>query len=386
VFLRSQKIYPTKFIYLGYTRNMLIASKVTSFVLVLNFIYFINPASAASLELNNPPTNFETFKAKINESLTGYTCNSISSIGFSGNWFLSDEDKNNGINSYIFTPGGSLASCGRYRAKFDFEYKGKTYTGTTSTTGERLPDFGVFETSVVIPKLPLRGPDAPSVDSWVAVVRYLPGFGFTWVESKVSAYNPDTLIFAINPTNPLIEKNALVFNNKGDFMGVVSKYGLKAVEGAVLVHGSALQCPLNATQTTESVTKCAEGVYAQNIWKNSATSPTSTQNKKQVCVIASGAGGFRAEECSDLTTWAFGFCDTMPLADLQILRNKKWVKVKTIKGKIDKEKCEDSKESSNYLHYRFTGNPESQYRIKNYGDKRYTTGYLNLKITVKDTN
>lgn len=366
---------------------MKIVSKVISLVLVLNFIYFINPASALNSGLDSQPANFESFKAKINESLIGYRCGGIDSIGFSGNWSITDEEKNNGINSKIFTPGGSLASCGRYYpSTFDMEYKGKTYQGTVWNSGEALPDFGIFRTSAIIPSLPLWGTEAPSEGSWVAVVNYLSGFGFSWKESKVLAYNPETLIFAIKPTVPLLEKNALVFNNKGDFLGVVSKFAVKAIEGAVLVHGTPLQCPINASLNIPSVTNCREGVYAQNIWKNSAIAPAGTSNSKQVCVLASGASGFTAEECSDSTTWTFGFCDSMPIADLQILRGKKWVKVKTSKGEINKEKCPDSEKSSNYLNYRFTGNPQSKYRIKTYGDKRYATGYINLKITVKDSN
>jgi hypothetical protein len=363
---------------------MRVASKIISLVLVLNFIYFVNPASAASSGPSSPPANFETFKAKINESLIGYRCGSSDSIGFSGNWLITEDDKNSGVNSMVFTPGGSLWNCGRYETKFSFEYKAKTYQGTVWNSGEKLPDFGSFRSSAIIPDLPLWGTTAPSEGSWVAVVNYLSGFGFSWKESKVIAYNPDTLIFAVNPTVPLIEKNALVFNNKGDFLGVVSKYGIKSIENGVLVHGAPLQCNLNASQGASTVTICPEGVYAQNIWKNSATTPASTPNSKQVCVLATGAAGFTAEECSDLTTWTFGFCDTMPMADLQILRNKKWVKVKTSKGEINKEKCPDSEESSNWFNYRFTGNPGSKYRIKNYGDKRYATGYINLKITVKD--
>ena len=357
-----------------------------SLVLVWNLIYFINPAIAASSGPGSPPANFEILKTKISESLIGYRCGDSDSIGFSGNWLITEEVKNSGVNSIIFTPGGSLFKCGRYKSKFDFEYKSKTYPGTVWNSGEGLPDFGSARSSVVIPSIPLWGTTAPSEGSWVVAVNYLSGFGFSWKESKVLAYNPETLIFAINPTVPLVEKNALVFNNKGDFLGVVSKYAVKAIEGGVLVHGAPLQCPLNATQSSSSVTKCSEGVYAQNIWKNSATTPASTPNSKQVCVLATGANGFTAEECSESTAWNFDFCDFRPIADLQILRGKKWVKVKTSKGVANKERCPDDEESSNYLNYRFDGNPQSKYRIKTYGDKRYTTYYINLKITVKDSN
>ena len=239
-------------------------------VLTLTFGAQVDFAFGAAQLLTSRPSNYDDFKNKINNSLVGFTCSGNESIGFSANWTISDDTKNTGVNSKVFTSNNSLMSCGGYQSTFKFEYKNKTYDGKTWNRGTSLPDFGNFSTSVVIPKLPIYNNTPPTVDSWVGVVRYTPGFGFIWSESKVRAYNPETLIFAIDPTVPLVEKNALVFNSQGDFIGIVSKIGVQPVEGLTLVHGAALQCQFNQTQSSPTLTQCGEGNYAQNIWSESS--------------------------------------------------------------------------------------------------------------------
>jgi len=114
--------------------------------------------------------------------------------------------------------------------------------------------------------------------------------------------------------------------------------------------------------------------------------PLVNENSKQVCALGTGIKGFRDEQCTDSANWAFQVCDAQPKADLQILRNKKWVKLKTVNGVKNLEDCPDDKEVSGYYFYRFTGGLISDYRIKSYGSKKYSTGYINLKITRKDSN
>lgn len=239
-------------------------------VLVLIFASQVNFAYGATQLLTSRPSNFDEFKIKINTSLVGFTCSGNESIGFSANWTITEDSRNTGVNSLIFTSNNSLMSCGGYQSTFKFDYKNKSYDGKTLNRGTSLPDFGNFSTSVVIPKLPIYNTTPPSIDSWAGVVRYTPGFGFLWSESKVRAYNPETLIFAIDPTVPLIEKNALIFNSQGDFMGIVSKMGVQPVEGLTLVHGAALQCQFNQKQSSPTLTNCGEGNYAQNIWSESS--------------------------------------------------------------------------------------------------------------------
>lgn len=235
--------------------------------------------------LQNKPVNYESFKTKITDSLVGISCNNLDFIGFSATWAVTDSDKNDGINSKIFTSGQSLFSCGRFDAVVPITYRNKPYTGKIWNSGRSLPDFGGFSTSAIIPNLPLWGSSAPEINSWVAIVRFTSAFGFIWAESKVVAYNPETLIFAVEPTSPKIEKDALVFNSKGEFIGIVSKIAVKQTEGLTTVHGAPLQCPLNQYETTPAVTNCSSGTYAQNIWKT--TGPTSVADEEFISSVKS---------------------------------------------------------------------------------------------------
>jgi hypothetical protein len=334
-------------------------------------------ASNESLLLK--PSNYDAYKLKINDSLVGISCSNENSVGFSAKWTVSDTDKNEGINSQIFTSGQSLFKCGRSGGSASFEYKGKLYSGKIWNSGGSLPDFGGFSTSVNIPPLALWGSDAPVENSWVGVVRFAPGFGFIWTESKVRAFNSETLIFAIDPVTPAIDKNALVFNSRGVFIGVLSKQATKQVEGLLTVHGAPLQCPLNQFQTSPSVTNCQNGDFAQTIWKKSAV-----QRTTQVCVTGISGTGYEekftlAEQCTESKTWEYTFCDSShPKVDLQVKQKGKWRTVRTFNSERD-ESCNDGKGNS----FTLTSSSTASSRAKLYGNNKFVTSYINLKIISK---
>ena len=368
---------------------MRIIYKFLASVITITLCFPLNFALATNSVLDNSPSNFESFKSRINDSLVGFNCSSNNSIGFSANWSIPIEEKNQGRNSNIFTSGNSLESCGRVYSTFNFEYKGNTYEGKSWNVSSNLPDFAGFSTSAIIPNLPLWGTDAPSVGSWVGVVRYAPGLGFIWSESRVRAYNPKTLIFAIDPFVPLTEKNALVFNSKGDFIGIVSTMAIQKVNGLVTVHGAPLQCPLNKENPTITITNCSGGTkYAQDIWTESASIATpGSQITKRVCVVGTSTLGGNLqslEQCSDNSFWVYTMCEIQPKVDLQLYSKKKWITSKTTKGLKDIEKCPEDKFSSNYLYYSFTGPLGGKYRLKSYGNVKFPTSYINLAITVKN--
>lgn len=368
---------------------MTFLAKILTLSLLISLSTASNFTSSASSPLDSKPINYESYKSKINESLAGFNCSEVNSIGFSGDWSISTEQKNKGINSLIFTSGNSMESCG-YR-QFNFVYKEKTYEGNYWSGQPRFPDFGNFSSSVVIPPLKLYGSDAPSVGSWVSVVRYAPGLGFIWMESRVRAYNPKTLVFAIDPTVPLVEKNALVFNNKGAFIGLVSKFTLEPVQGLVLVQGAPLQCRLNKEDRSTEVfiTNCPDGVYAQTLWANSnVTNNSEIVMNKQVCVIGTSSLSKKTfeEDCSDSSEWVFSLCDTHTKWDLQIFRNKKWIKSKTFNGIKDPGRCSSDETKSEYFLFEVNGPAVGKYRIKSYGNNKFATEYFNLKITLKDKN
>ena len=110
-------------------------------------------------------------------------------------------------------------------------------------------------------------------------------------------------------------------------------------------------------------------------------------SQQSICVsgtIGTGASKITLEEqCAensayDETYWEFSYCNSSPLADLQVYRSKTWRKIKTVKGIKDDTMCEDL--SRPYL-FNFTNSSLTEkFRIKNYGNKKYKDSYMNLNI------
>ncbi len=120
----------------------------------------------------------------------------------------------------------------------------------------------------------------------------------------------------------------------------------------------------------------------------SKTAPTagSTAGDKQICVSASSGTGYSEkftldEQCSDSSEWEFMYCDAHPKAELQVLKNKRWQKVKIVNG-LSGGICEDVDQPYEYIH---SSPLIAKYRIKHYGHKKFSTSYLNLKIEKKDS-
>jgi hypothetical protein len=109
------------------------------------------------------------------------------------------------------------------------------------------------------------------------------------------------------------------------------------------------------------------------------------ETNKQVCVLGTTGKGYAEvtdigdEQCSDLSSWQFNYCDVQPRAELQIFKNKKWQKVKQVKG-VKGESCETDK----VYEFTFSTPLLGQYRIKHYGNSKLLNSYINLKIYKKN--
>lgn len=109
------------------------------------------------------------------------------------------------------------------------------------------------------------------------------------------------------------------------------------------------------------------------------------QGKKQICVLAKTGKGYDEvidfeEQCSDSNSqWEFTYCDSHTKSDLEVFQNKKWKKVKTVKS--SKGYCDDPSLSNSFTH---KSPLIGKYRIKSYGNTKFTTAYLNLEIYRKD--
>lgn len=99
-----------------------------------------------------------------------------------------------------------------------------------------------------------------------------------------------------------------------------------------------------------------------------------------ICVsgtIGTGASKVTLEEqCVENTSWEFSFCNTSPLADLQVYRSKTWRKIQTVKGTRD-DTCDSIYP---YVFYFKNSSLTEKFRIKNYGDKKYKASYMYLSI------
>jgi hypothetical protein len=111
----------------------------------------------------------------------------------------------------------------------------------------------------------------------------------------------------------------------------------------------------------------------------------SAQSKKQICVLATTGKGYDKvidfeEQCSGSNSqWEFVFCDNHTKADLELYKNKKWQKIKTIKG--INGNCDDPAFPNEFT---FKSPTIGKYRIKSYGNAKFNIAYLSLKIYRKD--
>jgi hypothetical protein len=129
----------------------------------------------------------------------------------------------------------------------------------------------------------------------------------------------------------------------------------------------------------------AASAAAKNTQNNPVLPKIFNQTDKQVCVLGTTGKGYDEvadigeEQCSDSNSWQFNYCDVQPRAELQIFKNKKWQKVKQIKG-VKSEGCE----TDNVYEFTFSTPLLGQYRIKNYGNSKLLNSYINLKIYKKN--
>ena len=231
----------------------------------------VTPLQSSAADFSSAPTNISSFENQINQSLLEMTCGGVKSVGFSGTYTISQEMKDKGLNTLALTSATGTQSCRYASSGVPFNYLGKSYMGSISYWNGNDPDFASFSTSVNIPQIPLFGYEKPAPGWWVDVVQNIQGFGLVWKHSKVELYNDNTLKFTIDAITPGATDNALVFNNQGTFIGIVSSSQSMPIAGQVIVQGAPLQCGLNK-QSLYRPTNC--GKNAIDIWVPGVQAPS----------------------------------------------------------------------------------------------------------------
>ena len=212
---------------------------------VLFLIAYVSFPKAAAADLTTPPSNIEAFENNLNQSLIETSCGGVRSVGFAGNYTITQEMKDKGQNTLILTTGTGMKSCRIFGTNIPLVYQKKDYTGSIQWWNGQNPDFATVVTSLNVPTLPLYSSSIPYPGTWVDVVQNVVGFGLVWSHSKVILYNDKMLYFMIDPILPAATENALVFNNQGTFIGVVTSSQPGVPAGQVIVQGAPLQCGLN---------------------------------------------------------------------------------------------------------------------------------------------
>jgi len=269
-----------------------------AFILIIGFflVVYHTQGSIAS-DFSTQPTDIVSFENNLNNSIVEVLCGGLSGVGFSANYNIKQEFKDSGFNSLILTTATNTFSCRFYNSSVFLTFKGKKDNGNIWFWNGQSSDFSLVQSHLSIPPLNLYGEDLPQEGWWVDVVQNVPGFGLVWKHSIVRLVNAEKMIFTVDAISPNITDNALVFNNQGTFLGVLSSYQVTEPTGQVIVQGAPLQCQLSKSDSTPTVTNC--GKFASQIWKSPASSTADALPANQTAISAYNTA---TDELENLTT------------------------------------------------------------------------------------
>jgi hypothetical protein len=234
-------------------------SILTVLALIFSSSNFVNAAYP------NLPSDLKSLEDKISSSLVilKWTGNK-KGIGFAGDYNLSQEQKNSGINSIIVTNLSNLSesfelerSCFRWLRIKDvtLEYKGKQYAGTCQTFNSGGVDLATIQTSLNVPTIRLYDSYIPEVGQSLIAAYYVEGFGIKFSTTRIKLIDKSKFILAVEKFEPLSTQGGLVFNSEGNFVGVLTNSGIGSTPSDYFkVQGAPLQCQTAGANT--GITNC----------------------------------------------------------------------------------------------------------------------------------
>ena len=243
--------------------------------LLFNTIFSIQVSVSA--DFKSAPSNFELLKNTLGESLAIVNCGLDYGVGFAGNWNLSQDQKNQGINTLFFTSKTLVDKCqGSYRSLIPggtAKYKTREYDIKKWGWNQDGTDFANVASSVIVPTLDLYSNIFPEVGWWVVVAYYVPGFGIVFKESRVQLVDKDQFVLGIDSFTPAPLVDGVVFDNQGSFLGIVTKLGNQIPSGLLKVHGAPRQCNVLGVSGA-TITNCP--VSREKVWSPLLPNPTPT--------------------------------------------------------------------------------------------------------------
>ena len=220
------------------------------------------PWAAAASPYVSKPSSVETVKNKLLESLFIISYENRKELGFVGNYSLSQSTKDEGYKSGIITSRFLLEQCfyqsfESRKFRLDIEYKGKPFKGTCWGWAAQYVDMATVYTALEVPSLPLWDNYVPKIGGWLIAAYFVPGFGITFRETAVGIINTETYVLGVEKFSPEPTGSALLFNQDGSFVGILTSKGIGTVPKEYFkVHGAPLQCSPAGTNGS-AITNCS---------------------------------------------------------------------------------------------------------------------------------
>ena len=260
------------------------------------------PIAAAASPYSSKPTNIESIKNKLLDSLFIISYENKKELGFVGNYSLSQSTTDEGYKSGIITSRFLLEQCfyqsfESRKFRLEIELKGKPYKGTCWGWATEYVDMATVYTALEVPSLPLWDSYIPKIGGWLIAAYFVPGFGITFRETAVGILNKETFILGVEKFSPEPTGSALLFNQNGSFVGILTAKGVGTVPKEYFkVHGAPLQCSPAGT-TGSAITNCSTrnstnesaqaGVWTIDETATPKPTPTPTPSPSKSAVDAS---------------------------------------------------------------------------------------------------
>ena len=259
------------------------------------------PIAAAASPYSSKPTNIENIKNKLLDSLFIISYENKKELGFVGNYSLSQSTTDEGYKSGIITSRFLLEQCfyqsfESRKFRLEIELKGKPYKGTCWGWATEYVDMATVYTALEVPTLPLWDSYIPKIGGWLIAAYFVPGFGITFRETAVRILNKETFVLGVEKFSPEPTGSALLFNQNGSFVGILTAKGVGTVPKEYFkVHGAPLQCSPAGT-TGSAITNCSRnstnesaqaGVWTIDETETPKPTPTPTPSPSKSAVDAS---------------------------------------------------------------------------------------------------
>ncbi len=271
-------------------RKSLISRAVAVALLLANAGLFpLNLQASAASPYSGKPTNIETLKNRILDALFTVNYGGKTDLAFAGNYTLSQSSKDDGYESLLITSRDYLNQCyyesiSNRTLKLAIENRGKTYKGTCWGFGLEYVDMATIATPFKSPTLPLWDSYLPQPGGWLIAVYFVPGFGITFKETTVGIVNKQSYVMGVEKFSPAPTGSALLFNQDGSFVGILTSKGVGTVPSEYFkAHGAPLQCSPASTEgsaitncsTRKSINESAQdGVWTIDETKTPTPTPT----------------------------------------------------------------------------------------------------------------